>query len=95
MGVFVFELSMPGVNSWNGRWTGEEGYYAKTRNIPEADAAALRGYYSYNFGDGWRAGVTVRRVDGRAAAKIRKKSSGFCGYDWMIDSILRHGDIRT
>ena len=95
MAIFAFELSMPGNNSWNGKWTGEDNFYARTRTVSEKDAAALKEYYSYSFGDGWRAAVKVRRVDGRSAAKIRKKSKGFCGYEWMIDSILQHGDIRT
>lgn len=95
MALFAFTLSMPGVNSWDGKWTGEGSLYAKTQAVLEKDADALKDYYSYDFGDGWRAAVKVRRVDSREAAKIRKKSKGFCGYDWMIASILQHGDIRT
>ena len=24
----------------------------------------------------------------------KKKSDGFCGYDWMIESIIKYGEIR-
>jgi hypothetical protein len=55
----------------------------------------LDDYYHYNFGDGWAAGVSVRTVDAAEARKLRRKSDGFSGYDWMIDSIVQHGEIRV
>lgn len=89
--LISFELSMPGVNSWNGRWSGRDKVHAIvktfTKNHPKL------GYYSYDFGDGWRAGITVREVTVPAAKMLRKQSSGFCGYDWMVDSIISDGDI--
>lgn len=98
--ILCFELSMPNVGSWNGKWSGEADYYAKTRSFGRGKEAIAKaseildaGYYHYNFGDGWSAGVSVRRVDSRESAKIRRRSRGFCGYDWMIDSILKHGTI--
>ena len=51
--------------------------------------------YTYNFGDGWVAAVSVKEVTAKEANAARQKSSGFCGYDWMITSILDHGEIRT
>jgi len=45
--------------------------------------------------DGWGANVAVELI-GSVEKKIReKKSAGFCGYEWMIDSILKHGKITT
>lgn len=96
----VFELSMPGVGSWNGKWTGSDNYYAVVRDLGrgkagEEKAAALAGQsFGYNFGDGWFARVKVRRLATAPEVRsIRKRSCGFCGYDWMIDSILKHGEI--
>lgn len=91
--LISFELSMPGVNSWNGKWSGEEQVHAVVKNLQLKRFPFKLGYYTYNFGDGWRAGITVREVDAGTARMIRKKSVGFCGYDWMIDSILRDGQI--
>jgi hypothetical protein len=51
------------------------------------------GSYYYNFGDGWGASVSVRKVTAAQARKIERKSVGFCGYEWMIDSIIRDGEI--
>jgi hypothetical protein len=94
--MISFELSMPNVGSWNGKWSGEGNLYARTRSIKpkerEAEILAQK-YFHYNFGDGWSAGITVRKVNAKEAAKIRKASRGFCGYDWMIDSIVRTGSI--
>jgi hypothetical protein len=40
--------------------------------------------------------VTVKEIpDRKTAAKLRKISSGFCGYDWMVRSIMRDGYIHV
>ena len=90
--LICFELSMPGCNSWDGKWSGEGGYYALVENIPNKKAEEIlkTAGYRYNFGDGWSAYVSVRQVDSREAAKIRRKSRGFCGYDWMVKSICKN-----
>jgi hypothetical protein len=92
--LLAFELSMPGVNSWNGRWTGERQSYVKVINVG-AKSLAQPGRYAYDFGDGWRAAVTVRLVDSQTARKLRRKSAGFCGYDWMCNEICHYGRIKT
>ena len=92
--LISFELSMPGNRSWNGKWSGEGNCYAMVKTFNKGKEPKL-GYYTYNFGDGWMAAVTVREITGPAAKMLRKKSRGFCGYDWMVDSILSHGEIRT
>lgn len=94
-----FELSMPGVGSWNGKWTGEESLYARVINFKGKDKEKIaneileEGIFSYNFGDGWCAGISVEKIDSKEAAKVRKKSSGFYGYDWMITSIIKNKKI--
>jgi hypothetical protein len=67
----------------------------RTHEKAEAKAAIIlaKGSYYYNLGDGWAARVSVREVSASEAAKIRCKSAGFCGYDWMIDSIIHYGEI--
>jgi hypothetical protein len=96
----LFELSMPGNNSWNGKWTGEGNLYARVINVGASQKARekyekLIGYHTYSFGDGWRAAVTVREVTSAAKRKLLKESKGFCGYDWMIESLRQHGEIRA
>ncbi len=100
--ILSFTLSMPNINSLNGKWTGENILYVKTVNFGRSKKATElaekildTGYFRYSFGDGWAAGVTVKEVTAREATKLRKKSAGFCGYDWMIDSIRSHGVIQT
>jgi hypothetical protein len=100
MTIICFELSMPSVGSWNGRWSGEGRCYARIRRFGRNEAAKeqaakiLAGEsYCYNFGDGWGASVSVHQVTATEARKIERKSTGFYGYDWMIDSILRDGEI--
>lgn len=96
MAIICFMLSMPSNNSWNGKWTGDDVFYARTRivtNKEKAKEILNDGSFSYNFGDGWRARVDVKRVTSAERKKIDKNTKGFCGYEWMIDSIIQHGDI--
>lgn len=99
--ILCFELSMPNNNSWNGKWSGEDNLHAKVVNLGKTKRAEAKGKeiienggYYYNFGDGWGANVSAREVNAKEGNKIRRKTKGFCGYDWMIDSIRFHGDIR-
>lgn len=87
--LVAFTLSMPGVGSWNGKWTGADRCYARVHKVARKDLDGLVGGYHYNFGDGWRAYVNACEISAGEARKSRRKSVGFAGYDWMIDSILR------
>ena len=98
--ILAFTLSMPNVASWNGKWSGEGMLYAKVINFgrskkadEKAKAILDHGYYRYDFGDGWSAGINIKAVSPKEAASIRRKSKGFCAYDWMIDSIRLDGKI--
>jgi len=94
--TLVFELSMPNRGSWNGRWSGENDCYCIVKSIASKEKCeallAERSWY-YDWDDGWGASISVKAVDASTARKYRKNSRGFCGYDWMVDSILAHGAI--
>ena len=100
--IVAFELTMPNNNSWNGQWSGDKDLHVKFRKLGRGKAAhdkakeiaSISPQY-YNFGDGWGALVKVYIVDTKKKNELAKRSAGFCGYDWMIDSILHFGDIRT
>lgn len=99
--LLSFTLSMPSNNSWNGKWTGDDVLYVIVRSSGRSKRAQAKdqeildkGDFSYSFGDGWVAGIKVKEVDSREAARLRKQSKGFRGYDWMVDNIQRHLSIR-
>lgn len=101
MKLVAFELSMPCAASWNGKWSGDGRPYVRvcrfTKDmIEEHNLEALLEHrvFDYRWADGWCAAVTLREVDSKEAQKLRKKSVGFYGYDWMIDSILDVGFIK-
>lgn len=97
----AFVLSMPGCASWNGRWSGEGRLFAVVKSFStlkakeKAREILAQGYFSYGWSDGWRAAIQVKEVSGNEVRAIRKKSQGFCGYEWMIDSIIKRGKIMA
>jgi len=98
--ILQFILSMPNNNSWNGKWSGESNFYAIVHNFGRSKIRTTKAveilkkeYYHYSFGDGWAAGITITEINAKEAVKIRRKSGGFCGYSWMVDSIIDHGEI--
>ena len=104
MRYLMFKLGMPRTNSWNNNYSGESRNYLRIVRLYDRSAATkieteerikkLSGYYYHDFGDGWGASVTVQEVDQADVKKLEKSSDGFDGYDWMIKSILNHGEIR-
>ena len=98
----LFTLTMPGRNSWNGRWSGDGNVYARVRTFsaPKRHAETIKRIlsqpnYTYDFGDGWVAQVAVREIKSDEAQKIMKKSVGFAGYEWFIESIVKYGKIMS
>jgi hypothetical protein len=103
--ILSFELTMPNRGSWNGQWSGQDRKYfvirktsknwiAKQEHLKTLLAKG-RDYFYYRWEDGWGANVCVEVVDASEARKRRKASAGFCGYEWMINSIMYHGEIQT
>lgn len=105
MTILSFELTMPNVGSWNGKWTGADRKYYVIKKVSDKyikskdhfkellETKKYDFYYSWN--DGWGANVRVQIIDGKEAAKRRKISKGFAGYEWMIDSIIFYGSIMN
>jgi hypothetical protein len=91
--LYSFELTMPGVNSWNGRWSGANNKYVLVRSVLKSNPVEEKTYL-YDFEDGWRAAVYVKIIDAKQARHLRKHSDGFCGYNWMVDEILQFGEIK-
>lgn len=93
--MIVFELTMPHAASWNGRWSGADRRHIRVKQETSVPKHLWDKDYEYSWPDGWGARVSVKRMPAKDARKLERLSFGFCGYDWMIDSILRHGYITT
>ena len=92
----AFVLTMPGNASWDGRWSGDGKIHARTRSLPGLKAKELDGQdFYHSFGDGWLAMVRAKIVDAKGRRAMDRASDGFCGYEWMIDSIVKHGRIES
>lgn len=94
--MIVFILTMPNVGSWNGKWTGANDLYCKAGGLGGAKEKELGGKsFYYRWSDGWRANVKCEKMGAKETNKMLKASKGFCGYDWMVDSIIKHNKIIT
>lgn len=93
--MIVFELTMPNINTWNNHWSGETKRFIRLRQNNCVPDDLIDNDYYYNFSDGWTACISVTKMSATEAHKLEKKAKGFCGYDWMITSIIKYGDIRT
>ena len=97
--LVCFELTMPNRASWNRRWSGENSRHLVIKKFLKKDQEIIDRIlktknYFYRWDDGWRACITVELVDSKQTNKLKKLNSGFCGYDWMVESIIRFGEIR-
>lgn len=94
----LFELSMPSVGSWNGKWSGSKNYYAHVvlafRRGKPLFPNLKEGGDSYRWDDGWCAHVQVKFVTKSEANKAKKASKGFCGYEWMCADLMKYGEIK-
>lgn len=99
--LIMFKLNMPNRGSWDNKWSGEGNLYARVvgfrgkEEIELANKILSNEGYHYSFGDGWSAYISVTKVDSKEAVKIRRKTKGFSTYDWMIESIIKYGEIRA
>ena len=92
--MIVFELSMPNKGSWNGKWSQEGELFVRARDERTVPKEVWHKDFYYQWDDGWCACVSVRRMIAREARKLERRSKGFCRYDWMIESIIKFGEIR-
>lgn len=86
----IAELTMPNIGSWNGKWSGAGDKYTIAINASPKKSEELLGNYYYRWDDGWGANVEIRKPEFREKATNR-----FCGYEWMISSIQKYGEIRA
>ena len=91
--MIVFELSMPNRGSWNNKWSGDNEIFVRCYDQRKVPKEYWNKSFYHSWDDGWTACVTTRQVSYKEAQKLKQKSKGFYGYDWMITSIIRYGKI--
>jgi len=89
--LISFTLSMPGHPSWNREWVKGKPYQ-KVADIGEAKGEALCKIGLFEYGSTVPVIVRVKEVDIAEAAEITRRAD-FNGDDWMVDSIIEHGQI--
>jgi hypothetical protein len=92
--ILCFELTMPNRGSYNGKWSQEQDKhyimitYRTKAEIEKYSYLDGKDFY-HRWDDGWTACISCSIIDFKEAAKRRKINRGFCGYDWMVSSILK------
>ena len=92
--MVVFTLTMPNRNSWNGKWHGDGYLHARAMKNGKVPKEVIGRDFYYSWADGWTACISVSKMDYKEANRLIKKSCGFCGYGWMIESIINYGEIK-
>lgn len=85
---------MPNRGSWNNKWSDDGSRFIRTMHNKEVPKELWGNEYFYRWDDGWCACVSVNEMDYKSAKKLKKKSAGFCGYDWMIKSLIAYKKIK-
>ena len=85
---------MPNRGSWNGHWSQENDRHMIFRENRLVPKDVIGKDFIYSWEDGWTACVNVSKVDTKSANKLKKINKGFCGYDWMVSSIIKNGKIK-
>jgi len=94
--ILGFQLSMPKVNTWNNKWSGEDKTHVLIREVSEDIGKKLdNGVFTHNFGDGWMAQIDVMELSEKLAEKFKLESNGFAGYDWMVGNLIKYGRIES
>lgn len=89
-----FVLTVPKHNTWNNRWSGQNDFFCVVRLVDKNKAEEIDGKsYDYDFKDGWMNRIHCEIIKRDEAKKLIKRSSGFMGYEWMIDSIIKNNKI--
>lgn len=91
--MVVFELTMPNRGSWNGRWSQENSRHLIFKRNSDVPEKVIGKSFIYNWDDGWTACVKITKEPCSVVNHLRKINKGFCGYDWMVHSIIQCGEI--
>ena len=91
--MILFKLTMPNIGSWNDKWSGSNRNYSRVMHDKDVPKELWDKDFYYGWDDGWTACVSVSHMNYKDAQKENKRSDGFSGYDWMIRSIIKYGEI--
>ena len=94
--MVLFELSFPNKGSWDNHWSRENEKHIVAMADKYVKPELIDKNYFYDFGDGWGANVKVYKMSGNTNEyrAILKNNTGFCGYEWMVRSIVKNGEIQ-
>ena len=104
MKYLVFTLRFPNPPTWNGHWSGENDVHVVYRKYTDKAFKETFGKrepiwdrsHCYRWPDGWTAVVDVNLVDSvKEKNALTRHSRGFCGYDWMVSSLIKRGTITV
>ena len=93
--MIVFELSMPHRGSWNNKWSGQDSSHIITKHNSKELMPLVGKSFRFRWDDGWEAEISVSKMNSNSKEfrDLVRRNTGFCGYNWMVDSIIKNGKI--
>ena len=94
--MIVFKLTMPRNSSWNGKWSGDGDVHIIAKPDRCVPNDRIGNSYYYDFGDGWCACIDVIKMNANSNEyrQMTRNNRGFCGYNWMVNSIISNNEIK-
>ena len=93
--MIVFRLSMPHRGSWNNKWSGESSEHVIVKRDTQQLKELVGKDFRFRWPDGWEALIEVLHFKStdKEFKDMLKRNTGFCGYNWMVRSIIENGKI--
>ena len=95
--IYCVAFQLMFLRQLDGSWVpADDKFLATTRQFMSQGTACKfveHGEYVFDMEDGRRAVITAQRINEAQRNRLVRESDGFCGCEWMVDSIVKHGKI--
>ncbi|MHB8281271.1 MAG: hypothetical protein ACYDDE_00535 [bacterium] len=85
----------------SGKWSGYSKKHGKIIKLSESDFKKFKNtvqnkyFWSHRFSDGWLISFSLNIIDSYKANKIKKTLDGVCGYENIVNEIIKTGEIKS
>ena len=92
--MIVFELATMSMKERLRAWPENGQTHVIVKYDDEVPKRCLNVWYRYQDMEGELTRIHVYKLPSAKATSLANKSVGFCGKEWMVDSIIKYGRIQ-